>query len=518
MKRVIFTLLAVVVICSIAHAKYSGGSGEPNNPYQIANVTDLLTLAADANDYNKCFILIADINLDPNLPGNQVFTTAVIARDMNNTSYWYNFEGNAFTGVFDGAGHKITNLTIDTNGLGNEFLGLFGDVNDGEIKNLGLENVKITGGNDSDCAGGLAGRIQNGTISNCFSTGDITVGNQLNYLGGLIGEIGTSSSISNSRSTSNVTGETDAGGLGGLAGRNLGVISDCFSTGTVTGGNFTFEIGGLVGDNGVSDSITNSYSTSNVIGGDCSMFIGGLAGTNSGIINDCFFTGSLTGGIESLSIGGLVGEVYGGSISNCYSTGAVYGAWNLGGLVGLVDIFGGNISNCYSTGNVTGDDDVGGLVGRTFSGTISKCYSTGEVSGTHNVGGFLGYQFGGTISSSYFLDTSGPANGYGQPLTDTQMKQQASFVGWDFVWETANGPNDIWAICEGVTYPKLAWQYVVGDSDNDKDVDFTDFALMGSKWRQADSNLYCGGTDLTGNKWVDLDDLDALVENWLDAQ
>ena len=74
-----------------------------------------------------------------------------------------------------------------------------------------------------------------------------------------------------------------------------------------------------------------------------------------------------------------------------------------------------------------------------------------------------------------------------------------------------------WAICKGVSYPKLAWQYVVGDFDNDKDVDFVDFATMGLKWLQADSPLYCGGTDLTGDGLVDLDDLDAFVENWLQS-
>jgi hypothetical protein len=40
---------------------------------------------------------------------------------------------------------------------------------------------------------------------------------------------------------------------------------------------------------------------------------------------------------------------------------------------------------------------------------------------------------------------------------------------------------------------------------------------MGLKWLQADSPLYCGGTDLTGDGLVDLDDLDAFVENWLQS-
>ncbi|MGA2070051.1 MAG: hypothetical protein ABSG97_01775 [Sedimentisphaerales bacterium] len=38
---------------------------------------------------------------------------------------------------------------------------------------------------------------------------------------------------------------------------------------------------------------------------------------------------------------------------------------------------------------------------------------------------------------------------------------------------------------------------------------------MGNKWMQADSTLYCGGEDLTGDGLVNLDDLAALVEHWL---
>jgi hypothetical protein len=73
-KHVIFTLLVILASSILAFAKYSGGSGTSVDPYQIANVADLMTLANDINDYNKCFIMTADIDLDPNLPGNQVFT------------------------------------------------------------------------------------------------------------------------------------------------------------------------------------------------------------------------------------------------------------------------------------------------------------------------------------------------------------------------------------------------------------------------------------------------------------
>ena len=122
MKRFILAILIIAIASTPSQAKYSGGSGEPNNPYQIADANDLMTLANDANDYNKCFIMTADIDLDPCLPGNQVFTKAVIAPDNSTQSA---FQGIEFTGNFNGAGHKILNLTINTYGQENGFLGLF---------------------------------------------------------------------------------------------------------------------------------------------------------------------------------------------------------------------------------------------------------------------------------------------------------------------------------------------------------------------------------------------------------
>ena len=58
------------------------------------------------------------------------------------------------------------------------------------------------------------------------------------------------------------------------------------------------------------------------------------------------------------------------------------------------------------------------------------------------------------ITNCYFLDTNGPDNGYGEPLTDSQMKQQNSFTGWDFTGETANGTSYLWIINAG-EYPLL---------------------------------------------------------------
>jgi hypothetical protein len=424
--------------------KYSGGSGTADDPYQIASACDLLELAENTDDYyGNYFILTADIDI-----GSYSFTTAVIARD-----------GAFFTGNLDGNGHTIRNLTINTAGAANNYLGLIGCTYYSEIKNLQLENVSITVGNGTLYAGGLVGFNYYGTISNCNSSGAVRGVTNSSYLGGLAGH--NSGSISNCSSSAVVTGGANAQYLGGLAGYNYGSISNCSSSATVTSIDNLYNLGGLAGYN--SGSISNCSSTSNVSSGDDSGGIGGLTGGTSGNISHCCYTGNVSGGDNSGAISGLAGYTEGGSISNSYCTGTVSGGVDssyIGGLVG--NNYHSNIINCCSTGSVNGTFIIGGLVGNNDSGgNIINCYSTGTVTSGNNsyaIGGLAGDSSWGNISSCYFLKYKGPANGYGTPLTDSQMEQQASFVGWDFVGETTNGNDDIWSINEGADYPKLTWQ------------------------------------------------------------
>jgi hypothetical protein len=167
-------------------------------------------------------------------------------------------------------------------------------------------------------------------------------------------------------------------------------------------------------------------------------------------------------------------------------------SYGLGGLVGYNNTEG-DIRNCYSTGPVTVGDNsyyLGGLIGRNW-GAINNCYSMGVITtgfvpvwARQYIGGLMGVQeSGGSINNSYFLITSGQNNGYGQPLTDEQMKQQSNFVGWDFIDETANGYNNFWRLCnEGLEYPALWWQYLPGDIACSESVDIFDLASLCEQW------------------------------------
>jgi hypothetical protein len=252
-----------------AYTKYSGGTGEPNDPYQIATAEDLMLLGETTEDYDKHFILTADIDLDPNLPGRQVFSRAVI---------------HFFKGVFDGNDHTISHLTIS----GDRELGLFGNTGSGaKISNLGLEVVDVSGTGNS--VGGLVGH-NDGCIITSYSTGAVT-GNE--SVGGLVGA--NHSSLTSSYSTGTVSGNTKVGGLVGSLGGfgSYGILANCYSTSAVTG---DWDVGGLVGY--IFGSITTSYSTGAVTGNES---VGGLVGRG-------FPASSITSSFWDIETSGLAGS------------------------------------------------------------------------------------------------------------------------------------------------------------------------------------------------------------------
>jgi hypothetical protein len=99
------------------------------------------------------------------------------------------------------------------------------------------------------------------------------------------------------------------------------------------------------------------------------------------------------------------------------------------------------------------------------------------------------------------------------------MKQQASFIGWDFVGERINGSEDIWKMtCEGMSYPKLAWWNPVKEDFLCPDgVEFFDFSFFASHWAEDNcvASNDCDGTDLDLLGSVDIRDLRIFVDNWL---
>ena len=202
----------------------------------------------------------------------------------------------AFAGSFDGQGHEIHDLFINRH---EEYaVGLFGSVEGGVVKNIGVVHSTVIGEIN---VGGLVG-ANTGTLTDSYSSG-IVSGNTC--VGGLVGanNYGT---VTKSHSSSVVTGD---GRVGGMVGMNQGAVSNSYSTSTVIGQRF---VGGLVGWN-VDGTVSNSHSSGNVTG---SQEVGGLVGENSirNTVSNSYSTGTVTG---DHNVGGLVGS-NGGIVSNSH--------------------------------------------------------------------------------------------------------------------------------------------------------------------------------------------------------
>jgi hypothetical protein len=283
---------AVTVLCcanALSGVEFAGGTGEPNDPYQIATAEQLIGINSDPNLLDKCFLLVNDIDLDPNLPGGKVFSGALIAPHPG-----YSIEeAAAFRGTLDGSDHAIYNLSIDVSSTSYR-AGLFGFIGrTGRVKALRLEGVDVHG-----CyrVGALAGENW-GVITECHITGVIQ-GRE--YVGGLVGSNGSlrtgregpdrpryalplPDSVEGLIYACSVDVEVGAMTsrqsqsyyLGGLVGRNSGgLIYACRAAGTVTG---TRYVGGLIGANS-SGWIRSSYAWNRVHAG---RYAGGLAGSDS---------------------------------------------------------------------------------------------------------------------------------------------------------------------------------------------------------------------------------------------
>lgn len=276
---------------------------------------------------------------------------------------------------------------------------------------------------------------------------------------------------------------------------------------TITGGD-NIGLFGIIGTEYEDAVVKNLGVVGCDISGDSD--VGGLAGRNYSSVSNCYSTGSVNG--TAFFVGGLVGRSI-GSVSNCYSDGIVDGYADVGGLLGY-NI--GIVTNCCSSSTVSGTSSVGGLLGGSDSGEVINCYAVGIVSGLDAIGGFIGVStFEGPISNSYFLDTAGPDNSYGTPLTDAQMKQQSSFFDWDFT--NTDGDPAVWMMLRpGEDYPRLAWQTIyAGDIAGLYGVNGVDFAELSRNWLQSGCPNRCEDADLDASGEVDLDDLILFLENWL---
>jgi len=215
--------------------------------------------------------------------------------DCSDTETWNGGDGfdpvgtssNPFTGDFDGQGYIVENLYIDRSN--ENVVGLFGEVADTTIQDVGVQDVDVTG---SSFVGGLVGRSCHDYDEDCyfyrvFVTGDLV-------------------------STDSSRGES--GLVIGDFRQDDGEVRDAYAQGTVHGDGS--DVGGLIGDNNNNADTRNTYSTVDVTGSsDSGVSIGENDGhfSNSYCLESangvaCVDDGSADGNVDALTEDEMTGD------------------------------------------------------------------------------------------------------------------------------------------------------------------------------------------------------------------
>ena len=327
---------------SIAES-FAGGKGTKDDPYQIANGSQLAYFAkrVNAEEYGEKYAdTYFELTEDIDLGGKEWTPVGETVADLIMGGHEYF----VFSGNFDGNGYTIKNLTIgtETSPYSGDVCGLFGATS-GTIEDVVLENVSINyvGGNHSSgygfrMGGALVGYSM-GDIVNCTVIGlDMKAGSDgsyvaLNSIGGLVGIQDGGTTVSHSRVSGKIEESTKKGNVGGFVG-TLAKGSSAKYCGAdvsveVTGNGRGIAVGGFVGiGNGVTIDetlIENCYATGNIIGAE---YAGGFVGNISGLnISNCYAKGDVSNCFVGASFLGTdaASNNYYGTVKNCYATGLV---------------------------------------------------------------------------------------------------------------------------------------------------------------------------------------------------
>ena len=273
--------------CATQIANKDGGNGTSwDKAIEIATAEELAYFAQQVN--NNAFISYGSGNsIGPDDKGQArgfISYYFALSADIDLSDYDWTPIGNAtdpFNGNFDGRGHCVNGLKVETVS-GSAYAGLFGCTSVGILRNLGVRladaGIQANSADGSAYVGGIAGYAHN--IFNCYVVGEGAIGVSSSemgdyiYAGGIVGSLGTNSSLANCYATVNVKVESDGrvyvGGIVGF-GNYKSTISHTYATGDVETGTVDYRryAGGICGYLQTEGTLTNSLAVNGrIIGGD----------------------------------------------------------------------------------------------------------------------------------------------------------------------------------------------------------------------------------------------------------
>ena len=301
----------------------------PTNKYTVTGANDFIVYPrevaiATVEDFKS---FATDVNNGNTYKGKKVYLVSDL--DLNNEEWTpIGTSAKPFNGEFDGKNHTISNLVV--NGGSNSDQGLFGRTNDGEIKNLTINNAKVSGRLN---VGVLVGTPYTSKYTNIKVTGHVEV-DGMAYVGGVGGKNAYANwtdvtvdvdktSYVNANSVENGKAyRTYVGGVCGFNGEGSHTFTNIKSNIDVKGS--TCDVGGLFGiahygNNFVNCSCSADVEIYNATEAAEAEEMGGIAGVwhnengTKVTFTNCSFTGSLksnfTAGVD-LNDNTIVGAPY----------------------------------------------------------------------------------------------------------------------------------------------------------------------------------------------------------------
>lgn len=415
----------------------------------------------------------------------------------------------------------VSSVTAASTGPSGQAVGLIA----GYAKNAVIREITLEGSFRLVSAyrvysGGIIGYLKGGAAVRDSASGmAMTVdgggaGAVYTYVGGFVGLFTEGGDIQECHNTGDVTGDCTPPQsqvfVGGIAGGSAygfsagyqGSIQDCSSTGNITakakhywswaGGIAGTIVGGGDGTLEKTTRIVRCWASGIVSVADSKSgwpYVGGIIGYNyyGALVSQCYFTGSVVSNGGDDYVGGIAGynsKVNGRSsrIEDCWSSGAVSGYTNGGGIVGQNQVAA-ITQRCYSIASVSVSAEalgLGGIAGYSAKpaesssvpeedrgrGTVQNCFALnpsltapGGFERVYRVIGAGGGTLSGNMASSAMVITIN-----GQPSANSDIGLNArdgatcqpkpaqsvyENLGWDF--------DNVWKMgSDG--YPLLQWQ------------------------------------------------------------
>ncbi|MEI3517500.1 MAG: DUF4430 domain-containing protein [Clostridia bacterium] len=379
--------------------------------------------------------LLADITINEDVSGSDA------------TSQKYKWtpigtDSSKYTGTFDGNGHTISGLYINSTAANT---GMFGRIGSSAVvKNLTLADSVIR--STKNYTGAITGYIDDAaSVTNCHTKNSVQVSAAV-YTGGITGYQDDTSTLTRCSNAAEVTGANNVGGISGYNwSKSSASLTDSYNRGSVSG--------------------------SNLVGGICAqIYIGGT-------VSDVYNLGTVqaTGTAGTPTAGGITGVFRWGTIKSAYNAGIVK-ATAKGGVAGRLEAS----SSSRTVQNVFYSDEyeaVGNLNGCTIqNGTATAKTSDGLKALTSE-----------DLGGGFAADTNGINSGYpvlawqnGTVKSDDPEKDDNGWQG-----EAAkDAPQQKDGVYQIGTPEELAWfaEKAAQDSTDLKAVLTADLDLNNNVW------------------------------------